>query len=335
LHHEILDMKKLFFLLILLISFRISAQNNSQSGTSLPSALIDGRFFLKIPTKNGDTLLGFCDTGGGYTAIYKAAIKKLGIESKIKEIVIDTDTVKYISANEIYVSQDIPYPQIGNYYKSSIQLPFFEVPQDTKENIFFSKYVFLDAFLGQFFFIQNAWTFDYKIGQMSINTPLSKDKNNENIQVIGFKKDKYGNKRFGHPSMKLEIDGKIIDFLFDTGATFLLSNDGRTKLGVNSKSIAGSFIAKSLFDKWHEKYPQWRVIEKGEVTGADLIEVPLVKVGDLTAGPVWFAKRPDEAWSKGMIGSMDKVVKGAIGGSFLQYFKVIIDYNNELIKFEK
>lgn len=57
-----------------------------------------------------------------------------------------------------------------------------------------------------------------------------------------------------------------------------------------------------------------------------------MKVGNLTTGPIWFAKRPDEVWSKGMIGSMDKVVKGAIGGSFLKYFKVTIDYNGELIK---
>ena len=63
--------------------------------------------------------------------------------------------------------------------------------------------------------------------------------------------------------------------------------------------------------------------------------MPQVEVRSLTAGPVWFAKRPDEAWSKGIIGSMDKVVKGAIGGSFLKYFKVSVDYNIELIKFER
>lgn len=66
-----------------------------------------------------------------------------------------------------------------------------------------------------------------------------------------------------------------------------------------------------------------------------MIEVPEVQVGNLKVGPVWFSKRPDEAWSKGMIGSMDKVVKGAVGGSLLQYFSVTIDYPAELIQFKK
>jgi hypothetical protein len=330
-------MDKIFILLII-ISARGYTQNISDPLNKqiyLPAKLIEGRFFLKIPSIKGDTILGFCDTGGGYTAINNSTVKKLGLESKVKVLNIDGDTIKYIPAKEIFNDNDIPYPQIPNYFKTHIDIPFFEAPDDTKEDIFFAKFVSDEIFLGQFFFITHAWTFNYKTGKMFINTPISKDVADENIQVLGFKKDMLGNKRFGHPSMKLEIDGKVIDFLFDTGATFILSDSGQTKLGVDAKATAGSFIVKSLFDQWHLQHPDWRIIEKGEFTGADLIEVPKVKVGNLTAGPVWFAKRPDEAWSRGMIGTMDKVVKGAIGGSFLKYFKVTIDYNSELIKFEK
>ena len=214
-------------------------------------------------------------------------------------------------------------------------MPFFEAPNDTKESLFFSQFVDYQVFLGQFFFINNAWTFNYKTGKLSINTPISKNIVNENTQTIGFKKDRKGNKKFGHPSMKIAIDGKPIDVLFDTGATFLLSDAGKEQLGLDVKATAGSFIAKSIFNEWRTQHPAWRIIQKGEFTGADLIEVPEVTVGNLTAGPVWFAVRPDEAWSKGMIGTMDKVVKGAIGGSFLKYYKVMIDYNHDLIKFEK
>jgi len=329
---------KRYFILLLIISAgsfaqKISGQSNQQ--IALPAELIEGRFFLKIPTIQGDTILGFCDTGGGYTAIYNSTVKKLGLEPKVKVLEFDGDTTKYIPAKEIFSDQNIPYPQIPNYFKKHIDIPFLQAPDDTKESIFFAKFVNYQIFLGQFFFINNSWTFDYKTGKMSINTPILKDLVDENIQVLGFKKDRKGNKIFGHPSVKLEIDGKVIDFLFDTGATFLLSDSGKTKLGIDAKATGGSFIAKSLFNEWHLKHPNWRIVEKGEFTGADLIEVPEVKFGNLTAGPVWFAKRPDEAWSKGMIGSMDKVVKGAIGGSFLKYFKVIIDYNNELIKLEK
>ncbi len=199
----------------------------------------------------------------------------------------------------------------------------------------FLNYVPHDVFLGQFFFLGHAWTFDYTTGKMFINTPLSVNVKDENIQMVGFKKDRKGDKLFGHPSIKAEIDGQIIDFLFDTGASFLLSDNGKKEFGADKKSVSGSFIAKSLFDSWHQQHPDWRIIEKGEINGADIIEVPEVEVGNLTAGPVWFSKRPDEAWSKGMINTMDKIVKGALGGSFLQYFKVQIDYNSELIRFDK
>jgi hypothetical protein len=329
-------MKKIFILL-LFISTRGFAQvaENPSKEVYLPAELKEGRFFLKIPTINGDTIIGFCDTGGGYTAIYQSTVNRLGLAAKIKKVIIDGDTTKYIPANDIYTSQEIPYPEIQNYFKANIDVPFLEAPDDTKETLTFAKYVDYQVFLGQFFFIDNAWTFNYSTGEMSINTPIPKNLKDKNIQAIGFKKDKQGNKRFGHPSMKLQIDGKVIDILFDTGATFLLNDSGKNKLGLNTNATAGSFIAKSVFDRWHLDHPDWRIIEKGEISVADLIEVPEVTVGNLTAGPVWFAKRQDEVWSKGMIGSMDKVVKGAIGGSFLKYFEISIDYPNELIKFEK
>ncbi len=320
-----------FCFAISLCSMGQNGRDESSKPVYLPSILIDGRFFLKMPTLNHDTVLGFCDTGGGYTAIYYKVLQKLKLETKISQVDINGEKTNFIYAKDLFDSNYVPYPTIGNYYKSHIDYSFFEIP-DTSQGIdLFSKYVKHDVFLGQFFFINKSWTFDYKSGKLYVNTPVNAVE--ENTQSIGFKKDRQGNKRFGHPSMQIVVDGKTIDVLFDTGATLLLGENSETVFS-NKKAAGGSFIARSIFDIWHQQHPDWRVIEKGEITGADLIEVPEVTVGNLTAGPVWFAKRPDEAWSRGMIGSMDKVVEGAIGGSFLQYFKVSIDYNSELIKFQ-
>ena len=330
-------MKIIFTSFCIAISLSGLAQNITDrlsQPTYLPSELIDGRFFLKIPTLNNDTIIGFCDTGGGYTAIYYTTLQKIKLDTKISQVEIKGEKTNFVFAKDLYDSKYIPYPTIANYYKSDINYPFFEIPDTSEQMDLFSKYVPHDVFLGQFFFINKSWTFDYKSGKLFVNTPVYANVSDGNTQLIGFKKDRQGNKRFGHPSMKIVVDGETIDVLFDTGATLLLGENSKTYFG-NKKAAGGSFIAKSIFDIWHKQHPDWRVIEKGEVTGADIIEVPQVKVGNSTAGPVWFAKRPDEAWSKGMIGSMDKVVKGAIGGSFLQYFKVSIDYNSELIKFER
>ncbi|MEO6582755.1 MAG: hypothetical protein ABIO05_00430, partial [Ferruginibacter sp.] len=114
---------------------------------------------------------------------------------------------------------------------------------------------------------------------------ISKNATGEDIQPVQFKKDRQGLKRFGHPSMKIVVDGEIIDVLFDTGATFLLGENSKPVFG-DKIAAGGSFIAKSIFDIWHSQHPDWRVIQKGEISGADLIEVPQVKVGNLTAGPV-------------------------------------------------
>lgn len=330
-------MKSLFtFFLSTLLLWQASAQSFSQQAnvpTYLPSALIEGRFYLKIPALNGDTLLGFCDTGGGYTAIYPKTIRRLKLENKISHMTINNDTTNYILTEEIYNNLVIPSPKVNPYFRSYTQNSFFEVA-DEASNSSFTTYVPHDAFLGQFFFINHAWIFDYHAGKILMNTPLRENSEDKNMQKLNFKRDKSGNKQFAHPRMTLSIDGDKFDMLFDTGASLILSEVGKVGLQTSRMSVAGSFIAKSVFDNWLQRHPDWRVIKKGELTGSDLIEVPQVQIGSLVAGPVWFASRNDEVWRR-MAGSMDKVVKGAIGGSFLQYFIVQVDYNNDLIRFEK
>lgn len=57
-----------------------------------------------------------------------------------------------------------------------------------------------------------------------------------------------------------------------------------------------------------------------------MIRVPSVTVAGHTVGPVWFAQRPDSNFRKMMPELMDKPIEGALGGSALQYFRVVIDY---------
>jgi hypothetical protein len=180
-----------------------------------------------------------------------------------------------------------------------------------------------------------AWTMDYLNQRVCVNTPLFKSEVGQaNVQKIGFKKNKEGATIFAHPSMLIEIDGEIIDVLFDTGATMILSEEGKKHFHTQNKTIGGSFIAAYIFDTWRKKHTDWKYFEKGDMNN-DVIEVPTIKIGLIEVGPVLFAKRPDKNWSEGMIHTMDKLVKGAIGGSVLKYLKVTIDYNSELIKFEK
>ena len=198
-----------------------------------------------------------------------------------------------------------------------------------------------EGFFGQFFFMEKAWTFDYMKKEVILHAALNLSEADIHTQKVGFKKDLLGNPRFGHPSFFMKVGEDEIPMLFDTGATFNLSEGAQDSLKTKS-SIGGSFIAQSVFQEWQETHPEWRVIVGGDVINEngneyafDMIEVPLVELGGIPVGPVWFSMRPDAAWSKGMIRTMDKVVKGALGGSALKYLSVSIDYKNELLAFKQ
>jgi hypothetical protein len=339
-------MKKLIFtgLYVLLSVFVYARDNGSLSPVLLPSKFINGeRFYMKIGASTGDTILGFGDTGGGMCFMPPATVEKLGIQSKIRKgFVKHLVGVNYIEFRKIVADDRIPSP-LGNCnlvltrHFRKVKRPFFTVPALTgefKDLPQMLEVLPFDVFLAQEFFMGKSWTFDYINRQIWVNTPITlSDTSRTNVQKLGFKKDENGVKLFGHPSMKIIVDGDTIDVLFDTGATIILSEDVKKKLNIAENTIGGSFIAKSVFERWRTRHPEWTYIEKGD-RNTDIIEVPNINIGGHIVGPVLFSERPDEAWSVGMIHTMDKVVKGAIGGSALKYLKVTIDYNSELIKFE-
>lgn len=309
----------------------------------VPSKFIDsGRFYVKLPIKNNDTLLGFCDTGGGLSMLMPNAVSNPIVEKKIRTgLLKGIMPFKYIRLSDILNDVDFPKPvPMRNFVLRSpfsrIKDPYLIIPPTDKEiQVIEEKMPLMKAFLGQGFFMDKAWTFDYLNQKIIFNTPLDKSQlNDPNVQNLGFKKNSHGISIYGHPSTKIEVDGETIDVLFDTGATFMLSDQGQKLLNTTEKTIAGSFVASTIFDRWRKDHPDWDYYPKSD-GNRDIIKVPIVKIGEHEVGPVLFAERPDKNWSEGMVHSMDKVVKGAIGGTLLKHFKVTIDYNSELIKFER
>jgi hypothetical protein len=324
--------------------FYTSSYNMSKA-VLLPSSFINGeRFYIKVVTVNGDTILAFGDTGGGISMVLPDVLTNLNLQSKTKTgIIKGFFPMQYIPFYDIAKDENVPPPVplrnlIFRRCMERVQEPLLLIPPDNdefKELVLIRKCIPFGIFLGQNFFMGKSWTFDYIKRQIWVNTPISKaEEGKPGVQRIGFKKNSNHENVFGHPSMYIEVDGEIIEVLFDTGATIVLSEDGKKDFGTEAKTIGGSFIAKSIFDKWRKMHPDWKHYEKADMNN-DIIEVPKVKIGGYEVGSVLFAERNDENWSKGMITSMDTIVKGAIGGSGLSYFKVTIDYNSELIKFEK
>ncbi|MBT31090.1 MAG: hypothetical protein CMO01_15650 [Thalassobius sp.] len=319
------------------------ANEENNSVYKLDAKFIDGeRFYLEVPLKNEKSILGFADTGGGISMLLGYSVEKHDLQKQVKKGVLKGFLpVDYIQLSDLVENSSFPKPDFPRNF--IIRHPFSRVtephlfipPMDDEIKVIRENMPEMEMFLGQNFFMGKAWTIDYINEQIWVNTPLSKTEYvKPNVQKIGFKKNSHNESIYGHPSMYVEIDGEVIDVLFDTGATIILTEDGKKDLNTDKNTIGGSFIAASIFDKWRTAHPDWKYYPHADMS-KDVIEVPQVKVGTFEVGPVLFAKRPDENWSEGMIHSMDKIVGGAIGGSVLQYLKVIIDYNSELIKFEK
>lgn len=310
-----------------------SAKVLSQEGLLVPSLFDNGdRIYFLLKTLTGQTIKAYTDSGGGWSVIYPSALKKLGLDSLI--FISESGEENYVKAADLFSLSEF-HPFLNEEQKKLSKESYFQVPDE--EYLKSSGINFGDdqGFFGQFFFINHCWTFDYLNQEVYVEYDCNIDLNDPDAQKIGFKKKENGDKMYGHPSMVVSIQGEEIPMLFDTGATFHLSKSAQERLN-RKEEIGGSFIAQSLYDKWRISNPNWNIIEGGDVIPEggkvfplDMIEVPEVKIGNHIVGPVWFSVRPDRAWSEWMIKSMDRVVKGALGGSALKYVSVTIDYPKE------
>lgn len=316
-----------------------SQTNVVQQAVLLPSFFLNGeRFYIKVRSITGDTLLALGDSGGGICFMNPTIVDKLGLRHTMKTALWrGMLPLKYLPFSKVVQDPQIPLPQLPRYRilrrgLSRVAEPFLVVPDMDREMQFMTAHQRFDIFLGQNFFMGHSWTIDYPRQQLWVNTPLTAGM--PGVHKIGFRKNSTGGPLFGHPSTTIEVDGVTLDVLFDTGASLVLSEEGKKAFHTSEQTAGGSFIAASVFDQWRKKHPDWKYYPKADLAG-DVIEVPAIKIAGYEVGPVLFARRLDEAWSEGMISSMDKVVKGAIGGSGLKYLKVTIDYNSELIRFEQ
>lgn len=152
---------------------------------------------------------------------------------------------------------------------------------------------------------------------------------------LGFQTDSRGQRTSNHPRIEATIAGSTDSFLFDTGATTALTDSVHAAFD-GPKRRGSSFVVASVFDRWRENHPDWRVVEGASLyrKGTPLIRIPEVTIAGHTVGPVWFERRPDRAFQQ-MSASMDQPVQGALGGSLFQYFRITISYPDGWASFER
>jgi hypothetical protein len=283
----------------------------------LPAEYKQDRIFVQPRTKDGVKFNFIIDTGG--------------------DMSVTPETVK--KANLVVTKIELN----GKYYDVAA-LPEFDdnewippllIDGQSPKLAVIENAIFGDGLLGQAWFADRVWTFDYLKQRLIYHPywvePLIKK---EHCVTLGFMKDDQGYRKLNFPRIQAAIDNEMINFLFDTGATLNLTAQALNELGDGKPTLrATSFITKHLFEKWRELHPDWKVIRNAE-GHFSIIEVPEMILAGFKVGPVWFTERPDENFHHFMSQWMDQKIDGALGGSAFKYFRITVDYPNAIAYFE-
>lgn len=288
------------------------AENN---GTQLPAEFRNNQVFLQPAFANGVSLTFFTDSGGGFNALAEEARQRLGLPLA-EPLEANGQETMTVAFPDFADGHGIPAPPADNWMQGRLVV----VPGEQLRE---------DGFLGGRYFGGRIWAFDYPAETVRLLDAVPEEA--AAAISLGFQTDaETGKRTTNFPRMTVHVDGQAIDMLLDTGATVTLTDESGTVFGNPAGTrIGGSYIISSIFDAWRKAHPEWSVIEAGDgLRGRTfrMIRVPEIHIGERTTGPVWFTERPDKNFTEYMSRFMDQPVSGAIGGSALQYFRVVIDY---------
>lgn len=294
----------------------------------LPTDYVADRWFVTPTTVSGERLRFFTDTGGGFI-VHADSAERLELATSTHGEGEERATLAAFPA----FAKDgwIPGPR-SDLRDPPFRGKLFVTPRSPQSEDFG------DGMLGQEWFGGGVWTLDYPARTMTWR-PDAKGVAFDPAHTVplGFP-SKDGARTTNFPSIEATIDGETLPFLFDTGATLALRDGALAKLGDGGAKVRGtSFVVASVFDRWRERHPEWRVVEDAEDNrgGAPIIEVPSVTIAGHTVGPVWFTKRPDANFHQWMSQWMDRKVEGALGGSAFRHFRVTADYPGARALFER
>jgi hypothetical protein len=289
----------------------------------IPAFFDQGRVLAAPVTAHGDTSYFILDSGGGFNAINASVLSRVGRTPTVRGS--GTDTMSVVPFPSSIDSMQLPRPRAG------FPGPGYLAASSLFDQLARMYPVKLTGFLGGGWWADRVWRIDYPAGKLwlfprSVLPTNGSTLGPHEVRVTFRSED--GKRPTNFARFRAEVDGDSLDLLFDTGATtqftdsaMAIVHDGRPA------GRGGSFISSEIFDRWHARHPDWRVIPRGEVgTQAAMIEVPSMKLGGYTLGPVWWEERGSTGFHKLMDGLMDKPIQGSLGGAAFRHLAVTIDY---------
>jgi hypothetical protein len=294
----------------------------------MPVRYVEHRYVLAPVTDAGDTVYLYGDTGSEITALFPAAVERLGLVRD--SLIRDHDTLRFSTLPPFR-------PEASSPFRSPH--PGLDRAILVVDSIRFAFAAGTDGLLGTGWFAGRVWTFDYPRHQLLLRPAGDLPRHSTTHRVaLGFQTDSAGRPTVNLPRIRVLIDGDSLDLLFDTGATTALTESARAALSDGRPARrATSFVVQSVFDRWRQRHPRWQVIEGADQLGDatfPMIEVPEVGVGGFRVGPVWFTARPDQNFVH-LSQWMDRPILGALGGSALHYLRVTVDYPGAVAVFAR
>lgn len=276
---------------------------------TVPAEFVHAQVWV-TPTHHGRTLRLFTDTGGGWNAISGSVATWLALPSAR----IDGH---HVASWPGFEPDAIPPPP-RHFLDGKL------VVADPAE--LFGA----DGFLGGRWFADGVWEFDYPKARLRRLRDFRPEPNHPHRVELGFQTDASGRRTMHFPSIEVTIDGETLPMLYDSGATATLTESSAPQFDLAAgTNIGTSFIEREVFERWATTHPDWKIIESADRKGSQLrrmVQVPTVFVAGHVVGPVWFSEQPSGAFQKYMAQMMDRPTWGALGGSALKYFRVVLDY---------
>lgn len=310
-------------LIILFIGALAANHVYAETLRKVPANFIHDRIVVTANAPDGEPITFYTDTGGGWNAIGESAANRLQLIS-IGIAESDGQQSPLVEYPRFLSRAGIPQPNAESWLRGGLIVGA-------------DKSTDSDGFLGSRWFAGRVWEFDYPNKTLRFGATWRPRKKDVPV-ALGFRKDGQGVRDLNFPRIAISIDGETFQMLLDTGATAQLTSTSSREFNLPENTKTGtSYMVNSVFEKWIVNHPDWKVIENAEgVTkrAFRMIQVPEVRIGTLTVGPVWFSERRDKDFHEYMSPNMDQPIDGAIGGSALKYCRFVIDYPNAVAYFQ-
>ena len=215
-----------------------------------------------------------------------------------------------------------------------------------------------DGILGSTWFAGRAWTIDFGretfhvvptgdddtareqpggTGGAAGDTPHPPENPNSREDVVSISFYEEGDQRRYHfARLPVVVAGDTLSMVLKTGSHIVLSDEVDAELGRADELFPAGLISESVAEEWLREHPDWRVYERADRNyGSDLIEVPEVRIGPHSAGPVHFAVRRDEAFTDWFSQFTDEPVTGALGADAFRDAHITVNYPRSVLIFHE